>query len=104
MLSGVIPTISFIYQNAVWLEREVRDMFGTGFTGLLDSRRLLTDYGFEGFPLRKDFPLIGYFELRFDDEVRLVVYEPVEMTQEFRDFFLVNSWEYIERAGYATAS
>jgi NADH-quinone oxidoreductase subunit C len=84
-----IPSMASVSINAHWLEREVFDMYGIQ-SPLVDSRRLLTDYGFEGFPLRKDFPLIGYIELRFDDELKHIVYEPVEMAQEYREFYLRN--------------
>lgn len=79
-------TITNIFKNALWQEREVWDMFGIVFFQNKDLRRILTDYGFEGFPLRKDFPLTGYLEVRFDDEKASLVYEPVELTQEYRFF------------------
>lgn len=88
--SLIVPSLSDIYLNANWSEREVRDMFGVYFTNNLDLRRLLTDYGFQGFPLRKDFPLTGYLEIRYDDELQRIIYEPVELSQEFR-LFLVKS-------------
>merc|ERR1711909_189508 len=79
--------------GANWNEREVWDMYGVYFTNHPDLRRILTDYGFEGHPLRKDFPLSGYVECRYDDEVRRVVQEPVELAQEFRKFDLAAPWE-----------
>jgi len=87
-LTQFIPTLSSVYLNSNWSEREIRDMFGVYFTNNIDLRRLLTDYGFEGFPLRKDFPLTGYFEVRYDDERQQILYEPVQLTQEFRIFAL----------------
>jgi NADH-quinone oxidoreductase subunit C len=83
-----VPTLFSIYPNSSWSEREIRDMFGIYFINNPDLRRLLTDYGFEGFPLRKDFPLTGYFEVRYDDEVQQILYEPVQLSQEFRVFSL----------------
>lgn len=82
-----------IFKNSMWLEREVWDMFGVFFAGNPDLRRILTDYGFEGFPLRKDFPLTGYLEIRFDDEKNSLVYEPVELAQEYRVFSFISPWE-----------
>jgi NADH-quinone oxidoreductase subunit C len=81
------------FLSAGWLEREIWDMFGVCFYGNKDVRRLLTDYGYEGYPLRKDFPLTGYKEIRYDDEQRRIVSEPVEVSQEFRDFNFRNSWD-----------
>lgn len=78
-----------------WLEREAWDMFGVFFSGNPDLRRLLTDYGFEGYPLRKDFPLTGYLEIRFDDEKGSLVYEPVELAQDYRNFDFLSPWENI---------
>lgn len=88
-----VPTIEHIYPNAGWYERETWDMFGIFFQGNKDLRRILTDYGFEGYPLRKDFPLSGFVEVRYDDTQRRVVVEPLEMTQEFRLFDFSSPWE-----------
>lgn len=82
-----------IFAAANWFEREAYDMYGILFSGHPDLRRLLTDYGFQGFPLRKDFPLTGYVEVRYDDEKKRVVYEPVKLTQEFRNFDFESPWE-----------
>lgn len=82
-----------VFSSAIWLEREVWDMFGVFFTGHPDLRRILTDYGFEGHPLRKDFPLTGFKEVRYDEEQKRVVYEPVKLPQEFRHFDFVSPWE-----------
>lgn len=88
-----IDSATAIYKGADWYEREIWDMFGVMFNNHHDLRRILTDYGFEGHPFRKDFPLTGYEEVRFDDEQRRVVYEPVELPQEFRKFEISPSWE-----------
>ncbi|KOC67212.1 NADH dehydrogenase [ubiquinone] iron-sulfur protein 3, mitochondrial [Habropoda laboriosa] len=88
-----IPSVESIYDAANWYEREVWDMFGIVFQGHSDLRRILTDYGFEGHPLRKDFPLSGFVEVRYDDELQRVVCEPLELTQEFRKFELSAPWE-----------
>ena len=88
-----VPSITSVYPGADWFEREAYDMYGILFTGHPDLRRLLTDYGFDGHPLRKDFPLTGYVEVRYDDEAKRVVYEPVELRQEFRDFDYESPWE-----------
>ncbi len=88
-----VPSIAGILGAASWYEREVWDMFGIPFSGHPDMRRILTDYGFEGHPLRKDFPLTGYVEVRYDDEQKRVVYEPVKLAQEFRSFDFVSPWE-----------
>ena len=82
-----------VYPNAGWYERETWDMFGIYFQENKDLRRILTDYGFEGYPLRKDFPLSGFVEVRYDDTQRRVVVEPLEMTQEFRLFDFSSPWE-----------
>jgi len=83
------------YLNYSWLERENWDMFGIFFFGNLDLRRILTDYGFEGFPLRKDFPLTGFVEIRYDDELKSVLYENLELAQEFRFFDFESPWKYV---------
>ena len=88
-----VPSVSSIYPTAGWFERECWDMYGVFFGDHPDLRRILTDYGFEGHPLRKDFPLTGYVEVRYDDEQRRVVYEPVKLTQEFRSFDFLSPWE-----------
>lgn len=82
-----------VYASSNWLEREVWDLFGVYFVDHFDLRRILTDYGFEGFPLRKDFPLTGYVELRYDEEKKQIVYEPVELSQEFRFFDFSSPWD-----------
>ncbi|MEQ9116352.1 MAG: NADH-quinone oxidoreductase subunit C [Rickettsiales bacterium] len=88
-----IPSVHEIYPNAIWFQREVYDMYGVEFSNSPDSRRILTDYGFEGHPLRKDFPLSGYKEVRYDIEKRKVVYEPVNLVQEYRHFDFISPWE-----------
>jgi NADH-quinone oxidoreductase subunit C len=88
-----VPSIIAVFPGADWFERETYDLYGVLFTGHPDMRRLLTDYGFEGHPLRKDFPLTGFVEVRYDDEQRRVVYEPVRLTQEFRKFDFLSPWE-----------
>jgi NADH-quinone oxidoreductase subunit C len=88
-----IASIADLWPAATWWERECWDMFGIPFAGLTDLRRLLTDYGFEGHPLRKDFPLTGHVELRYDPEQRRVVYEPVRLEQDFRYFDFTSPWE-----------
>ena len=89
----VAPSVSSIFSSAVWAEREVWDMYGIFFSDHPDLRRLLTDYGFEGHPLRKDFPLTGTVETRYDEREGRVIYEPVTLTQEFRDFDFMSPWE-----------
>jgi NADH-quinone oxidoreductase subunit C len=88
-----VPSICDVFPGADWFEREAYDMYGILFTGHPDLRRILTDYGFEGYPLRKDFPLTGYVEVRYNDEAKRVVYEPVELKQEFRNFDFLSPWE-----------
>jgi NADH-quinone oxidoreductase subunit C len=88
-----VPTATGVFSSAGWFERETWDMYGVAFNGHPDLRRLLTDYGFEGHPLRKDFPLTGYVEVRYDDAQKRIVYEPVKLTQEFRNFDFVSPWE-----------
>ena len=91
--SEIIPSISKLYKCARWYEREVWDMYGISFKGNNDLRRLLTDYGFEGHPLRKDFPLTGFVELRYDDAKKKVVYSKVKLTQDYRNFDFLSPWE-----------
>ncbi len=88
-----IPSIIGVFPGADWFEREAYDLYGIVFTGHPDMRRLLTDYGFEGHPLRKDFPLTGFVEVRWDDEVKRVVYDKVRLAQEFRNFDFLSPWE-----------
>ena len=89
-----MPTChSGVFPAANWFEREAFDLYGVLFSGHPDLRRILTDYGFEGHPLRKDFPLTGYVEVRYDDEAKRVVYEPVKLVQEFRNFDFLSPWE-----------
>ena len=88
-----VPSAIGLFSAAGWLEREAWDLFGIYFADHPDLRRILTDYGFEGHPLRKDFPLTGYVELRYDEEQKRVVYEPVKLKQEFRSFDFLSPWE-----------
>jgi NADH-quinone oxidoreductase subunit C len=88
-----VPSIISVFPGADWYERETYDLYGVLFTGHPDMRRLLTDYGFEGHPLRKDFPLTGFVEVRWDDDAKRVVYEPVRLNQEFRNFDFLSPWE-----------
>ncbi|MBB4441375.1 MULTISPECIES: NADH-quinone oxidoreductase subunit C [Rhizobium] len=88
-----VPSACPVYPGADWFERETWDMYGVLFTGHPDLRRILTDYGFEGHPLRKDFPTTGFVEVRYDDAAKRVVYEPVELKQEFRNFDFMSPWE-----------
>jgi NADH-quinone oxidoreductase subunit C len=88
-----VPSVVAVFPAANWYEREAYDMFGVLFSGHPDLRRILTDYGFQGFPLRKDFPLTGYVEVRYDDDLKRVVYEPTRLTQEFRSFDFESPWE-----------
>ena len=88
-----VPSVAGIFSSANWWEREAWDLFGIYFSDHPDLRRILSDYGFEGHPLRKDFPLTGYVELRYDDEQKRVVYEPVALNQEFRNFDFLSPWE-----------
>ena len=88
-----VPSLASLWPCTTWYEREAWDMYGIVFEGQTDLRRLLTDYGFEGHPLRKDFPLTGYVEVRYDEERKQVVYEPVTLTQDFRNFDFLSPWE-----------
>ena len=88
-----VPSIIEVFPGADWFEREAYDLYGVVFSGHPDMRRILTDYGFEGHPLRKDFPLTGFVEVRYDDELKRVIYEPVRLTQEFRNFDFLSPWE-----------
>jgi len=93
-----VPSLTAVFPGADWYEREAYDFYGIRFTGHPDLRRILTDYGFEGHPLRKDFPLTGYVEVRYDDERKRVVYEPVRLAQQFRDFDFLSPWEGVDYA------
>ncbi|MEM9222708.1 MAG: NADH-quinone oxidoreductase subunit C [Pseudomonadota bacterium] len=88
-----VPSLTPLFPSADWYEREAYDLYGVIFSGHPDLRRLLTDYGFDGHPLRKDFPLTGFVEVRYDDEAKRVVYEPVKLAQQFRDFDFLSPWE-----------
>ena len=89
----MVPSIHDLHPSANWFEREVFDMFGILFSGHPDLRRILTDYGFRGYPLRKDFPTTGYTEVRYDEALKRVVYEPVKLVQEYRQFDFMSPWE-----------
>lgn len=91
--SAPVPSICDVFPGANWFERETYDLYGVTFSGHPDLRRILTDYGFDGHPLRKDFPLTGFVEVRYDEERKRVVYEPVKLTQEFRSFDYLSPWE-----------
>ncbi|MEE9210250.1 MAG: NADH-quinone oxidoreductase subunit C, partial [Kiloniellales bacterium] len=88
-----VPSATSVFNSANWFEREVWDLFGIFFSDHPDLRRIMTDYGFEGHPLRKDFPLTGYVEVRYDADQKRVVYEPVKLTQEYRSFDFMSPWE-----------
>ena len=92
-----VPSVASVFDSAVWYEREVWDMFGIPFAYNPDLRRILTDYGFDGHPLRKDFPLTGHVELRYDPELRRVAYAPVVLQQDYRDFDFISPWEGMDR-------
>ncbi len=91
--TSAVPSIAEVYPAANWWERETYDMYGVLFSGHPDLRRILTDYGFDGHPFRKDFPLTGYVEIRYDDELKRVVYEPVRLQQDYRSFDFLSPWE-----------
>lgn len=93
-----VPSITALHPSANWFEREAYDLYGILFDGHPDLRRILTDYGFQGHPLRKDFPLTGFVELRYDNELKRVVYEPVKLMQEFRTFDFMSPWEAMQTA------
>ena len=88
-----VPSVVSVFNSANWFEREAWDLYGIFFSGHPDLRRILTDYGFQGHPLRKDFPLTGYVEVRYDQEQKRVIYEPVKLTQDFRTFDFLSPWE-----------
>jgi NADH-quinone oxidoreductase subunit C len=92
-----VPSLTPVFVCADWLEREVWDMYGVYFSGHSDLRRILTDYGFDGHPQRKDFPLTGYVEMRYDEDQKRVIYEPVKLVQDFRTFDFLSPWEGIQK-------
>jgi NADH-quinone oxidoreductase subunit C len=94
----LVPSIVVLFPAADWFEREAYDLYGILFSGHPDLRRILTDYGFQGHPLRKDFPLTGFVELRYDDELKRVIYEPVKLMQEYRSFDFLSPWEGMDDA------
>jgi NADH-quinone oxidoreductase subunit C len=91
--ASAVPSVSGLWASATWWEREAYDLYGITFSGQPDLRRILTDYGFVGHPLRKDFPLTGYVEVRYDEERKQVIYEPVKLTQDYRRFDFISPWE-----------
>ncbi len=91
--STPVPSVTHVFPAADWFERETFDLYGVFFSGHPDLRRILTDYGFQGHPLRKDFPLTGFVEVRYNEDLKRVVYEPVKLQQEFRDFDFISPWE-----------
>lgn len=91
--ASLVPSVTGVYSAAGWYEREVWDLYGIPFDGNPDLRRIVTDYGFEGHPLRKDFPLSGYVEVRYDNDQKRIVYEPVQLPQDFRNFDFLSPWE-----------
>jgi NADH-quinone oxidoreductase subunit C len=93
-----VPSVSAVFPCANWFEREAWDMYGVFFSDHPDLRRILTDYGFDGHPLRKDFPLTGYVEMRYDEDQKRVIYEPVKLTQDFRNFDFLSPWEGLRAA------
>ncbi len=95
----LVPSVTGVFPSAGWLEREVWDMYGVAFSGNPDLRRILTDYGFDGHPQRKDFPLTGYVELRYDEDEKRVVYEPVKLNQAYRAFDFMSPWEGMDHPG-----
>jgi len=94
--ADLVPSIIGVHPSANWFEREVYDMFGILFSGHPDLRRILTDYGFRGYPLRKDFPTTGYTEVRYDEVQKRVIYEPVKLVQEYRQFDFMSPWEGVQ--------
>ncbi len=94
--STPVPSVSGVFSSAGWWEREAWDLFGIYFADHADLRRIMTDYGFEGHPLRKEFPTTGYVEVRYDDELKRVVYEPVKLVQEYRTFDFLSPWEGVQ--------